>query len=263
MSFIHEELYTSRIIKATALIEDTKILLQHWDFSLDTEENLDYIKTENLFAKSARSRVSDILRIFRRRYLNDENTVIALSRFVKDQVDRNTLTKILYFHSALADRLLYDAASQFLFEFLNRGRKEVTTDDFKLQIRTWNQANLMQSDWSEATIYSVAKNVAATLRDFGILEGAAKKRIATPQLPIGSLAYIAFLLNRQEISGNQLIHHPVWGIFLLKTENIERMFIEAHQQGFLEYYAAGSVVRIDFPVNTLEAYVNVIVQRTS
>jgi hypothetical protein len=36
---------------------------------------------------------------------------------------------------------------------------------------------------------------------------------------------------------------------------------EAHQQGLLEYHAAGSVTRLSFPVTTLEEYAHVLTQR--
>ena len=61
--------YTSKIIKASALLGDTKTLLSHWDMDATVPENLDRISRENIFAKASRSRVKDILAVFRQRYL--------------------------------------------------------------------------------------------------------------------------------------------------------------------------------------------------
>jgi hypothetical protein len=41
--------YTSRIIKAGALLDDTKTLLSHWDTTASVPENLDRIRRENVF----------------------------------------------------------------------------------------------------------------------------------------------------------------------------------------------------------------------
>jgi hypothetical protein len=41
---------------------------------------------------------------------------------------------------------------------------------------------------------------------------------------------------------------------------VERFFIEAHQQHLLAYYAAGSVIRIEFPVETLKEYAHVLLE---
>jgi len=60
-------LYTSKIIKAGALLADTKTLLAHWDVRSSVHENLDRLRRENVFGKASRSRVEDILAVFRQR----------------------------------------------------------------------------------------------------------------------------------------------------------------------------------------------------
>ena len=62
-------IYRSKIIKAGALLADTKTLLAHWDETRSVSENLDRFRRENIFGKASRSRVEDILAIFRQRYL--------------------------------------------------------------------------------------------------------------------------------------------------------------------------------------------------
>jgi hypothetical protein len=53
--------YSSRIIKAGALLPDTKTLLLHWDTSVTVQANMARLRQENVFAKASRSRVEDIL----------------------------------------------------------------------------------------------------------------------------------------------------------------------------------------------------------
>ena len=59
--------YSSRIIKAGALLSDTKTLLSHWDTASPVSDNLARIRLENVFGKASRSRVEDIVAIFRQR----------------------------------------------------------------------------------------------------------------------------------------------------------------------------------------------------
>ena len=54
--------YTTKIIKAGALLADTKTLLAHWDLDSPVQDNLQRIQHENIFGKASRSRVEDILR---------------------------------------------------------------------------------------------------------------------------------------------------------------------------------------------------------
>jgi hypothetical protein len=63
--------YTSKIIKAGALLADTKTLLAHWDVATSAKENIERLRRENVFGKASRSRVEDILAIFRQRFLMD------------------------------------------------------------------------------------------------------------------------------------------------------------------------------------------------
>jgi BrxA len=60
-------LYSSKIIKAGALIGDTKTLLSHWDIDVSVDENINRLRRDNVFGKASRSRVEAILAIFRQR----------------------------------------------------------------------------------------------------------------------------------------------------------------------------------------------------
>src|SRR4051812_42057280 len=70
--------YSSKIIKAGALIGDTKTLLSHWDVNASVAENINKVQRENVFGKASRSRIDDILAIFRQRYLSEESVTRAL-----------------------------------------------------------------------------------------------------------------------------------------------------------------------------------------
>jgi Putative inner membrane protein (DUF1819) len=73
-------IYSSKIIKAGALLADTKTLLAHWNSAVPVQVNLDRLRRENVFGKASRSRVEDILTIFRQRFLSEESVTKALAR---------------------------------------------------------------------------------------------------------------------------------------------------------------------------------------
>lgn len=255
-------IYTSRIIKASALLNDTKLLLSQWDEHLTTAENLTKARTENIFGKTSRSRVSDILTVLRRRYLLAESSRKALVCLAKTPISPDILDKLLYFYSAQADILLYDIVTTVINPIRETGRLEITVEDIRKAVIRWVAEGKTESSWSEDTITRVVRNVMSALRDFGVLQGAVKKRIGANYLPLAAFAYIAFYLYQLQPSGEKLLHHPDWQLFFLTTADIERLFIQAHQQHLLEYYAAGSIIRIDFPTTSLEEYARVIVERT-
>ena len=254
--------YTSKIIKAGALLADTKTLLAHWDLDCSVQNNLQRIQRENIFGKASRSRVEDILRIFHQRYLREEAVTRALVVLVQRNVAASTLDRILYFHSAKSDRLLCDTVLEILVPLKSRGITSIDAGDFHHTLSMWVREGKTTSEWGDNTIRRVSQGLLATLRDFGILEGADNKRIASALLPVSAFAYIMFFLKQNQPSGAKLIDLPEWRLFFLSPEGVERFLFEAHQSSLLEYHATGTVTRLTFPTNTLEEYANVLAERT-
>lgn len=258
MPEIKEVLYTSKIIKAGALVADTKTLLANWDSSLAVPENLDKFRRENIFGKASRSRVEDILAIFRQRYLMEEQVTKALVNLVNHRFPTEAFNCILYFHATQSDRLLHDVVTDLLTNFYSLGRQDISVNDVKSWINKQIAQGKTQSTWSDSTITGCAREILSTLRDFGILKGAVKKYLAPIYLPVQAFAYIALYLKQHQPSGEKLINASEWQLFFLSTKAVERFFMEAHQYRLLEYHAAGSIIRIDFPTESIAEYANVI-----
>ena len=204
----HAPVYSSRIIKAGALLADTKTLLAHWDGATSVPENLDRFRRENLFGKSSRSRVEDVLAIFRQRYLSDPAVTPALVSLVQGRLPPEAIDKILYFHAAQADRLLHDVVTEVLAPLHAQGRTDLAVGDIRAPVASWVEEGKTTGRWSEETTQRVVQGLLATLRDFGVLQGATTKRIAPTLLPTRAFAYVAFSLRRTEPSGARLVDLP-------------------------------------------------------
>lgn len=253
--------YTSRIIKAGALIEDTKTLFSQWDEDQSIVKNLDRIRQQNLFGKASRKRIEDMLLIFRRRYLKSESQALALSKLVKGKTPDQILKPILLYYTAQADQLLMDIMTESLSRLYRQGLSEVAPQYLATDIGKWVDEGKTTSPWSNGTISRVVQGLLATLRDFGVLEGQVKKRIASTYLPPESFSFITFELSLQGLSGERLIYDPSWKLFFLDPAMVERLLMIAHQENLLHYSAAGSLSRIDFPADTLEGYADALVTR--
>ncbi len=95
-----DAIYTSKIIKAGALLPDTKVLLAHWDKSADVQANLREMRQRNVFGKASRSRIEDILLIFRHRYLSDPTLLKALVILTQQGIAAEALNRILILSNA-------------------------------------------------------------------------------------------------------------------------------------------------------------------
>jgi hypothetical protein len=252
--------YSSKIIKAGALLPDTKVLLSVWDPEQSVSENLQRVRRQNLLGKASRSRSEDILAIFRQRYLAEDTIARTLANMVRRQSNSNTLDRILYFHAVRADSLLHDTVVEFLVPHWSQGTMEIDIQEIELVLRKWVVEGKTSGAWSDYTLRRVAQGLLSTLRDFGVLQGAANKRIAPAYLSLQAFAYIAFFLKQHQPSGTKLLDLIDWKLFFITNEGVERFFLEAHQHGLLEYHIAGSITRLTFPATTLEEYANVLTQ---
>jgi hypothetical protein len=191
--------------------------------------------------------------------LSDEAITQALVALMGKEIDAASLNRILYFHAARSDELLHDVVTDFLYPISQTGT--LAPND----VRAWIERQIKQGNvarqWSETTIIRCTRELLASLRDFGILEGNVKKRIASQYFPVKAFAYIAFFLKQYQPSGSRLVCDPEWRLFLIDPDSVERLFIEAQQCKLLEYSAAGSIVEIDFPADNLVDYAQFISQR--
>jgi hypothetical protein len=253
--------YTSKIIKAGALLADTKTLLANWDMEKSAHENVERLRRENVFGKASRSRVEDILAIFRQRFLTDESVTSALVVLVRERFPAASLDRILYYYAARADRLLHDVVTEVLVPLQARGIASIDVVELKRPLKKWVDEGKTSGQWSDPTIVRIAQGLLSALRDFGVLQGAVKKRIAPAYLPVEAFAFLIFYLKQHQPSGQRLLELPDWKLFFLPREGVERFLFEAHQHDLLEYHAAGTVTRLTFPAKTFEEYAGVLAQR--
>lgn len=253
--------YSSKIIKAGALLGDTKTLLSYWDADVSVAENVERVHRQNVFGKASRSRVEDILAILRQRYLDEESVTKALVVLVQGKFPASALEKILYFHSARADPLLRDTVTKILVPMQKQGLLDINALNIQKSLAKWVEEGKTTGRWSESTITRISQGLLSALRDFGVLQGKINKKISPCFLPVESFAYIVFYLKQHQPSGAKLIELPDWKLFFLTREEVERFLFEAHQRELLEYHVAGSVTRLTFRAKTLEEYANVLTQR--
>ena len=243
------------------MIGDTKTLLSYWDVTATVAENINRAQSHNVFGKASRSRVEDILAIFRQRYLAEGSVTRALVTLVRGKIPAAALDRLLYFHSARADQLLHDAVAEILVPMQAQGLVDINIQDLQRPLAKWVKEGKTTGHWSEPTITRISQGLLSALRDFGVLQGAVHKKIAPTYLPIESFAYVMFYLKQHQPSGAKLIELPDWKLFFLSREGVEQFLFEAHQRQLLEYHVAGSVTRLTFPAQTLEEYAHVLAQR--
>lgn len=252
--------YSSKVIKASALIADTRVLLSEWDLEQPLDVNLNRVRQQNVLGKASRKRVDDILVIFRQRYFSDPDVGQTLVTLAQNAAPAQWLNPLLYFFAAQNDRTLRDLVTEVLYPRHLGCYIDLPTEVATRAIRNWAAEGKTTSAWGENTIDRVARNSLTALRDFGALQGTKHKRLAPVYLPTEAFALIAHWLQQRLQSGERVLNSDDWKLFFLPVEGVERFFLEAHQEHILGYHAAGSVIRIEFPADTLREYADVLIR---
>jgi len=247
--------YTTRLQKAGAAIEDTRILLRNWNDAIPVDQLTERLVSENVLGKASRMRVKDVItRIYIPRFVHGEpkDAWRYLQTLEVGAADSTTMASLLYYHTARSERILYDFMVEEVFTRFKVGHNEIGVEDAVSYIFKSIAAEKGGSAWTDTVSLKVARGMLAALRDFGILEGKAKKRITSVFLPTQAFSLIALILNQQLKSVEKIIHSDDWKLYLMSPEAVERKLLEAHQLGYLGYKVAGDIKRIDFPYSSLE-----------
>lgn len=257
MAAARAEEINANLTKAAANLTEVRELLRLWH---PDEESMASFREravdENLLGKASRSRTADVVQdTFARRYLPDGTNTLAerLRRMVLSQLPRHVTDRILYYHAALAERLLYRVATEVVYEQRQLGSVFVNRDDV-LNLLDQIEAEGGPS-YSESVAVKLAGAALTALRDFGIMEGAVKKRIAPVRMPPEAAGYLVYSLKEEGLSANRIVTHDDWRLFLLTPAEAERAVVDASGHGWFSYHAAGSVRRFDWSMKTVEEFV--------
>ncbi len=253
-----EKTYKARFHHYGAMIDEMRLLIRYYEPSLPKSEWVQFVIDRNLLGKASRWWVKELITgVFYPRFVNGEvgNAVLHLKVLESKNANVDIIRSIMYFHTALNDAFLYDFVTLCLFEKYFSGQISISAKDV-YQFILETPTEKFNNPWSEYIKHRLSRGVMATLRDFGILEGKARKQIANYHLPLETFVYVAFLLSEQVSSGEKMLAHPHWRLFLLTPRIVERMFLRAHQTGYLNYHAAGGVIRINFNFSNVEEFLH-------
>ncbi|MBW1799342.1 MAG: DUF1819 family protein [Deltaproteobacteria bacterium] len=238
-----------------------RLLVRSWcDGGRSSQKN--HLIVENVLGKKTRARAQDVYQeIFYPRFIKgDPPKAWKIARILEDrELPFEIIKPVYYWITARSDRLLYDFV---IDEILPKSK----STDLTIRVDETNnwitkRLSAQKQSWSKSVTIRVAQGFLAALRDFEILEGATKKSVAPVYLPVESFAYLCFCLHESGNTGERLIKHSDWKLFLMEPPVVERLFLEAHQNRLLHYEAAGKLYRIEFFARNMEEMADVIAGR--
>lgn len=249
--------FTSRLQKGGALLSDMRLMVSRWSDEMSEAGMTPDIA--RMLTKSTRARAKDTyIRAFRPRFIaGNPPEAWRLARTLEDHAaPPEVTTPFYYWLTARAEPPLYEFASAALYAKSRSHDREVRIEETV----AWLDKRVQKDgkEWTPTVCKKVARGILATLRDFGILEGAVRKRVAPVHLAPQTFALIAFVLHELGTEGKALVAHPDWRIFLLGETGADHLFMECHQHRWLRYDSAGNIRRIEFLADSFKEYVDVV-----
>jgi hypothetical protein len=240
---------SSRILKGGAMLGDSRRLAEVWSPTIDAEENLRIAVEGNLLGKGSRSRAMDVLAILRARFVDPgPQVMVALQTLASHPT---AFREACYYEAARVDGLLGAFAEDPLYAWFSAGRTLVSVEDTVVWITGLVAAGRVPP-WSEKVRIRAAQGLLSTLRDFGVLHGSARKHLATPGMSPVGFSYAAYREQEQGRSSRALVASPIWRRWLLESSRVVELLAQAERLGVLRYSQAGSAVRIDWRVGSLD-----------
>jgi hypothetical protein len=249
--------FTSRLQKGGALLGDMRQLVCHWADRPESVAPGRFVK--DILPKATQARANDTyIRAFHPRFVEGSpRNAWKLCAVLEENLPTFEIARAFYYWlTARAEPILYSYVTEELFRQARSGIAGVTSVEVSEWIRKSNAGG--DKTWSDIVSIKVARGMLAALRDFGILSGTSRKTIAPVHLPLESFCLIAFCLRNLLEDHQDLTQHPDWRLFLLSPTAVERLLLEAHQQNWLHYQAAGAVSRLEFPAQSFEAYARIV-----
>lgn len=257
---MHPPEITSRIQKGGALLSDMRQLVCHWKQRPPETPPGRYVR--EVLPKATQARANDLfIRAFQPRFItgSPENAWKLCTVLEEALPPSDVIQPFYYWITARSEKILYDFVTGEIFERQRAGVFTIDSPELALWLRsTCAREGLL---WSDVVTIKVARAMLAALRDFGVLTGTSKKRIAGGTLSLEAFALIAYTLRVEVADSRDLVSHSDWRLFLLSQSAVERLLLEAHQHGWLHYQAAGAVTRLEFPEVNFSGYVRLVLAR--
>lgn len=252
----------ANLIKSGAALAESRTILRSWLPGEAPGALADRVVAENLLGKPSRSRTDDVVRmVLLRRYFpgKNEHPAAELARLSAAELPHRVLDLLLYYHAALAEHLLYLAATALLFPLHENGAIGINTGDVEAFLAELAQDERFAVHYTPEVRTRTARGVLTALRDFGILEGKVIKRFAALRAPHEVIAYVAYVLNEEGLPPRRIVEHPDWRLFLLNPAKAESALLEAAQHGHFRYESIGSIRRFDWRYSSVTEYVDGLV----
>jgi hypothetical protein len=154
---------------------------------------------------------------------------------------------LVYLNYALRDHLTYDIITGLIWNRWRNNQLEIDREDILSLLDEASEVQPQIHRWAESSRLKLASNILTALRDFGILEGAHRKRIVRPILPLFTAKQLLRILTSEGLRGGEVLEHFTWRLFLCSEEDVADILARLSQAGRINFERVGNTVVLKTP----------------
>lgn len=239
-------------------VAETYACFAAWDLAATLDENLARFRQENPILAPTDAWLKEMRRIFRVRF-SDIERHRPLIRLAQGGLSEGIWSSLLLWHLCFRELLLTDFLESWLYPRKQDGLLRVRGEDVRSYLTQLSDRGLLEREWTPNTISRMASGLPTYAANFGLLHGKSTKEIAPYVLSDEALLYVLHDIAAETASGERILDDERWRRFLISRSELEQELLRLHQLRLLRYEVAGSLVSLELPHKSVDAYVEYLV----
>ena len=154
---------------------------------------------------------------------------------------------LLYVLYALRDRLSFDIVTELLWRRWLDRRLDIARNDVMSFLDEAAEAEPQIRRWSLSSREKLAGSILTAIRDFGVMDGKQKKRIACPILPSTTAEHVLHILTAEGVGGADVLRDPTWRLFLCSETDVANALCGLAQDRRIRFERAGDTIVLEPP----------------
>jgi hypothetical protein len=249
--------FSTRLLRKGALIDETRMVLRHWNPQISVRENIHASMEQNPVGAKSAGWLREISGTLSSRLSEIKNSeLIALQALASSPMPADVWRACFHWHCARTDQMYYAFATDWLFGAYKQGVYRIRSQDLVPLVHELTmRAKGKDASLSEYGETRAARDLLLTATDFGLLKGKAVREFASFHLPEESFLYLLHAMTETEPNARRMIDSTDWHMYLMEASDVERELMRLHQFRKLHYEVAGSLVQLKLPCSSAAEYV--------
>jgi len=254
--------YTTNLSKAQGMVPETLELLELWEPGMSVVELKARVRALGALGKATQVRVDDVVgRSFAQRYLIDGgNPAQWLRHLLLNQAPRGLLRQLTLIYTARANLILHDFIREVFCLKYSSQAGEITKQDARDFIDRAVSRGALEKRWSDSMVERVTRYLLGTMVDFELIAANqfGQRQIRPLFIMPETIVFLAYELHFAGTDDQEIVRHRDWGLFGLLPADVIASLEKAATQGHLFVQHSGSLVRVEWKYQNMEAMLDAL-----